>query len=101
MKYLIRKKKPKCVHVFIGGDTLCRLYSTGGLSPSKYTLSTNDSNLPMCKMCADVIKLNQGDKPEKAIEAAPISVQKKELAQLFRQQTHTAHVNNGLYLHFC
>lgn len=77
MKYLIRKKKPKCYHVFVGSDTLCRLYSTGGLSKKKYVLSSTPGDLPVCQLCGAVMKLTEGD--DGSIESAPLSEKKKEL----------------------
>lgn len=48
--YMVRKKKPKTAHIWTGFDTVCRMYSTGGLVKKSYqALMTTD--LPICAMC--------------------------------------------------
>lgn len=54
-KYLIRKKKAKVAHIFSGDDTLCRMYSTGGLAKKKYIISYESKSLPICELCQNNI----------------------------------------------
>ena len=86
MQYLIRKKKPKCHHVFVDGDTLCRLYSTGGMKKKKYRVAESPEGLTICTMCGNVLKLTTGDEAKAKIEKAAISERKKELARLIQAQ---------------
>lgn len=48
--YLVRKKKAKTAHLWTGFDTVCRMYSTGGLRKKAYQ-AVHDSALPICTMC--------------------------------------------------
>lgn len=48
--YLIKKLKAKTKHLWNGLDTVCRLYSTGGLNPENH-VQVPDSDLPLCTMC--------------------------------------------------
>lgn len=49
--YLVRKKKAKTAHLWTGFDTVCRMYSTGGLRKKSYQ-AVAQSDLPLCAMCA-------------------------------------------------
>lgn len=49
--FLMRKKNPKTAHMWLGNDTACRMYSTGGLVKSKYSLSNDKQDLRICQMC--------------------------------------------------
>ena len=49
--YLISKRKAKVAHVWTGSDTVCRMFSTGGMNKTKY-LQVDASELKICKMCA-------------------------------------------------
>ena len=55
MKVLIRGlgkgKKPRA-HIWINGDTLCRMFSTGGMRPDKYRLVDRTDDMVICSMCA-------------------------------------------------
>lgn len=48
--YLVRKKNAKTAHLWTGFDTVCRMYSTGGLRKKAYH-AVHDSVLPLCAMC--------------------------------------------------
>lgn len=61
MKYLVRKKKAKVVHLVDKGlngdiDTYCKLYSTGGLNKKKYLVVDDDCDLDICVMCKNVFE---------------------------------------------
>ncbi len=54
MKYLVVVKhswKGKKSHLWDGNDTLCRMYSTGGLTGRKYRLSDSSGESDICQMC--------------------------------------------------
>jgi len=48
--YLVRKKNAKTAHLWTGFDTVCRMYSTGGLRKKAYQ-AVHKSDLPICAMC--------------------------------------------------
>lgn len=55
MKVLIRCRhkehlRPRA-HIWINGDTLCRMLSTGGLKREKYMLIDRTNETIICKMC--------------------------------------------------
>ena len=56
MKYLIRRGKKKArAHLWLGRDTVCRLYSTGGIkAKSKFIVCDSPENRPICVMCGIV-----------------------------------------------
>lgn len=56
MKYLIKVqgKKQKTAHLWDGTDTLCRMFSTGGLNPSKYEITDHKGERGICFMCNTV-----------------------------------------------
>ncbi len=52
MKYLIRNtKKSKVYHLWNGSDTVCKLWSTGGMNQSRYIQSDDNCGLALCQMC--------------------------------------------------
>lgn len=48
--FLIGKKKGSA-HLWDGVDTVCRMYSTGGMSRKKKTVSQSAHGRPICSMC--------------------------------------------------
>lgn len=48
--FLIGKKKG-AAHLWDGSDTACRMYSTGGMSRKKKTVSQSAYGRPICSMC--------------------------------------------------
>ena len=62
--YLVRKKKPKTRHIWTGYDTVCRMYSTGGLRKNSYKVE-KESDLPICTMCSDRKPVLPGESPVK------------------------------------
>lgn len=48
--YLVRKKNAITGHIWTGYDTVCRMYSTGGLRKKAY-LVVERCDLPICTMC--------------------------------------------------
>lgn len=60
--YLVRKKKPRVKHIWLGTDSACRMWSTGGLRKNKYHLVTNlaAQDLEVCAMCQNSAANNKG-----------------------------------------
>lgn len=53
--YRVGNKNPQKVaaHIWLGNDTACRMWSTGGLSPNKtWEKSENTGGRRVCQMCA-------------------------------------------------
>ena len=51
-EYLIRGKgKNPRAHVWTGNDTVCRMWSTGGLRQSNYSVHSELGGLEICSMC--------------------------------------------------
>lgn len=48
--FLIGKKKG-CAHLWDGSDTVCRMYSTGGMSRKKKKVSASAYGRPICLLC--------------------------------------------------
>lgn len=65
MKYLLRRDftstqkkrrqpRPAVAHLWHGTDTLCRMWSTGGITKEKrYRVSDSPEDRPICQMCRD------------------------------------------------
>jgi hypothetical protein len=52
LRYLVRPKGKKSkAHVWSNGDTLCRMWSTGGLKITGYTLTDDRGTHEVCHMC--------------------------------------------------
>lgn len=50
--YLIRKVGNKqAAHLWLGDDTVCRMWSTGGLSKKRYRICATDEGRRLCRMC--------------------------------------------------
>lgn len=49
--YIMKVRRARSAHVWTGNDTLCRMWSTGGLKKSGYVYSSEDTGLPTCYMC--------------------------------------------------
>jgi hypothetical protein len=55
MKYLIRKNGTKQkAHVWLGGDTVCRMWSTGGLKRDRFEVRDDRGEREICHMCKSV-----------------------------------------------
>lgn len=50
-EYLVRKKKPGVAHIWVGNDTACRMWGTGGIRKEKYQKVADIGALPVCLMC--------------------------------------------------
>ena len=51
-EYLIRSKgKTPRAHLWTGTDTVCRMWSTGGLQQSNYSVHSDRGCLEICMMC--------------------------------------------------
>jgi len=63
MKYLIRKKgKNKAAHIWTGQDTVCRMWSTGGIDKRRaYDVFDESKGLRICHMCDQVHKKSEYD----------------------------------------
>jgi len=66
--YLVRKKKAKTRHIWTGYDTVCRMYSTGGLRKNSYKVE-KESDLPTCAMCSERKRVLPGESPVKKWKA--------------------------------
>ena len=52
MKYLVRKKGQKQkAHLWTGGDTVCRMWSTGGLKQPQFDVVDTPGDHEICHMC--------------------------------------------------
>lgn len=50
-----RTSENRAAHIIdSNGDTLCRLLSTGGLSPAKYRVADDKGARRICQMCMNV-----------------------------------------------
>lgn len=55
--WLIRKKGKKVkAHIWLGNDTVCRMYSTGGMKPTRYETSESRDEHEISHMCATLNK---------------------------------------------
>lgn len=61
MKYLIRTKgKNKAAHIWTGQDTVCRMWSTGGIDKRRmYDVHDDNKGLRICHICEQVHKRNE------------------------------------------
>jgi hypothetical protein len=58
-EYLIRgagKGLKARAHLWDGADTVCRMWSTGGLAKRKYSVQAQVLGLPVCSMCVSVFE---------------------------------------------
>ena len=51
MEYLIRSNSKKPAHIWIDGDTACRMVSTGGIVHTHKYVKVNELDRRVCKMC--------------------------------------------------
>ena len=60
-KYLFKKKEYKKAHIWTGKDTICRMWSTGGLGylSAGYCLFDNCAGREICTMCVNVQHKNK------------------------------------------
>ena len=77
LKYMLNPNKRKAVaHMFTGGDTLCRMYSTGGMNKIKMHLFTDQQGRELCSMCSNVFR--------GAVNAAIGNIQQKSKSFRFK-----------------
>jgi hypothetical protein len=50
-KYLVPKNRRKAAHYWTGDDTLCRMWSGGDLTRSKYQVATTRDGKVICQIC--------------------------------------------------
>jgi Zn-finger protein len=51
MSYLGRRTGSGRLHLWTGTDTVCRMYSTGGLNPKKYVVHRDSDHRKICQNC--------------------------------------------------
>lgn len=57
MQYLLNASKEKSsAHLFTDGDTLCKMFSTGGMNKRKHQLFSSDMGKEICTMCSSVLR---------------------------------------------
>lgn len=62
--YLLNPLKNKsAAHHWDGNDTLCRLFSTGGMTKRKQEISNDTMGKPICLMCSNVFRRLKMDVP--------------------------------------
>ena len=62
--YLLNPKKNKsAAHHWDGHDTLCRLFSTGGMTKRKQEVFDEPMGKPICLMCSNVFRRSKMDVP--------------------------------------
>lgn len=49
--YLVPRKRGSAAHYWNGDDSLCRMFSTGGLSKSNYLVSGDVAGRKVCALC--------------------------------------------------
>ena len=55
MQYLIRKSGTKQkAHIWLGRDTACRMWSTGGLKHDRFEVFDDPGEFEICHMCKPV-----------------------------------------------
>jgi hypothetical protein len=55
--YLIRKRGNKNrAHLWLGADTVCRMYSTGVLRQKAYSVHDSDCGRLICLMCRNLLE---------------------------------------------
>ena len=95
MRYLVRERKG-IAHIWDGVDTLCRMYSTGGINKhrqrNKWVISDDKMNRKVCLMCVKG-KSVQREKPSQ-VKSRPINkfYQSREWKDL-RYQAFVKHGN--------
>ena len=64
LMYLLNPLKNKsAAHHWDGHDTLCRLFSTGGMTKRKQEISSDTMGKPICLMCSNVFRRSKMDVP--------------------------------------
>lgn len=59
MSFLIRKTGAKVkAHLWVGHDTACRMWSTGGLKQSKFEVRDDRGEHEVCQMCKNVSEVS-------------------------------------------
>lgn len=62
--WLIRKTGERArAHIWSGADTVCRMWSTGGLIQSKYQIASDRGEHPVCHICQ---RLSRAQRPRRA-----------------------------------
>jgi hypothetical protein len=74
--YLIKGQGTKArAHLWTGTDTVCRMWSTGGLSKSKYSVCSDSGGRKTCHMCL------AGGAPRAPASAKPATGKEKRLLE--------------------
>jgi hypothetical protein len=54
MQYLLNpRKKISAAHLWLGNDTACKMYSTGGLRPERQKIFDTPMEKKICLMCSN------------------------------------------------
>lgn len=54
-EFLIRKTGAKVrAHLWLGHDTACRMWSTGGMKQSRFAVTSERGEREICQMCTNV-----------------------------------------------
>lgn len=65
-EFLIRKTGAKArAHLWLGHDTACRMWSTGGMKQSRYQVTSVRGDREICLMCMNV-SASMGDAADEA-----------------------------------
>lgn len=57
IEYAINKKSKKSsAHLFVNGDTMCKMYSTGGLKKERMGIFGSPGNRMICTMCSGLFR---------------------------------------------
>lgn len=57
IEYLLNpKKRNSSAHLFVDGDTVCRMLSTGGIKRERNQVFQSDMGKPICTMCATTLR---------------------------------------------
>lgn len=61
--FLLRRKRKNSsvAHAWVGGDTACRMWSTGGIRKAKYEFSVSAEGHRLCQMCVNVLGYDPSD----------------------------------------
>ncbi len=76
MPFLIRNRGKKVkAHIWLGNDTACRMYSTGGLRQPRYEVHETSCGRPICTMCQINFAKPAGLTPEFIADPLPLEAQ--------------------------
>lgn len=82
MKFLINKRLniKKRAHYWNGTDTLCRMFSTGGLRSRQLVVADTSYGMPVCSMCRKAA-IKQGLVEERSVHVTPLSTEERRIVR--------------------